>query len=1170
MQNMFELMSSQIEMRYRKAVTAYEQGNFEQGINLAKQAYQLAKAYFDTSYPGYAKILNALAVLYQAMGHWAEAESLFLQCLEIDDRRLGNNHRNDAVTLSNLASLHHARGHFAKAEPLYLQCLDIFERCPGKDYSLYATTLDHLASLYQEMGRFAKAEPLYLQCSEIFEHCLGQDHPHYAITLDHLASLYHAMGRFAEAIPLYQQCLEIFERRLGQDHPHYAQTLNNLAQLYQEMGRFAEAEPLYLQCLGIFECRLSKNHPDYAQTLNNLAQLYQEMGRFVEAESWLLQCLEIGECRLGKNHLRYATTLNNLASLYQEMGRLAEAKPLYRQCLEIRERQLGKDHPHYGQTLNNLAGLYRAMGRQSEAELLYLQCLEIRERQLPQDHPHHATTLDNLASLYGDMGRQSEAESLYRQCLKIRDCKLGKNHPSYATTLNNLAELYRSMGRQSEAEPLYRQCLEIIDRQLGKNHPDYATTLNSLAVLLVATDRLQEALQLMQEAASIEDKILGQIFSISSDTQRLSYLEQKYPQLEGFFSLVTQYFPKAPDAVEIAFNCLLRRKALGAEAAIIQRTAILSDRYRHLAPQLQELQQLDQQISTLIFAVPSSVEQLAAYKSQLAKLYAQKDQLEGNLSRQIPEMNLQKQLENASCDAIASALPEGATLVEFVRFRPCNFKAVRANGDSQWQPARYLAFILPANQPKALQMLDLGEAEPIDKLIRDFRASISGERSFVPDFDEPEADPVPNFSEAAELYEKLIQPLKPYLQKQQRLFLAPDSELSCLAFGILSANGSPLFMEDYALSYLTVGRDLLRFNFPLPAQPTAPLVVANPDFNLAASSNRSPSESNSGATQTKSADADSHPTRAGEFRSCSREFHSPTPSSNPFHSPNREQIYRSIGRGKGQAFNPLPGSSIEGERIAAQLGVTPHLETQALKSLVRRSQSPRILHLSTHGYFQENLPQTPPPEREIFGQQRLQWAGEQNPLARSGLAFAGANTFLRNGKLPPEAENGILTALDATAINLAGTALVVLSACQTGLGNVLVGEGVLGLRRAFVLAGTQTLVMSLWKVPDIATAILMERFYHNLLTEKMGRADALEEAQFYLRDLTITQLRPQWLTQNTIAWIRRRSLLIAEDLEALSAKPDDYRPYSHIKYWGAFICQGNPEAMHGEQLTVGS
>ena len=831
------------------------------------------------------------------------------------------------------------------------------------------------------------------------------------------------------------------------------------------------------------------------------------------------------------------------------------------------------------------------------------------------------------------------------------------------------------MGRFGEAEPLLLQCLEITERRLGANHPDYATTLSNLAVLLIATDRPQEALQPMQDAANIEDKILGQIFSISSDTQRLSYLQQNYYQLELFLSLVSQYFPDTPDVVRAAFDRLLRRKALSAEAATIQRTAILSDRYSHLAPQLQELQQLNQQISALIFAVPSSAEQLATYKAQLAKLSAQKDQLEGNLSRQIPEMNLQKQLENANCHAIASALPEGSTLVEFARFHVCNFKAIRANGDPKWQPARYLAFILPANQPDRVQMLDLGEAEPIDRLIREFRKSISQttvgwvelcetqhsqvdaglraltqpttqnhvgwvepsetqqakpttERDLDLDFEEPPAKAIPHIPQTALLYEKLIQPLKPYLQLQQQLFLAPDGELSCLAFGILSAHGSQLFMEDYALSYLIVGRDLLRFNFPLSVQPTAPLVVANPDFNLAAyipkrkSQPKHPgetpqpfhqtlvialsvalvlfsliillayrpalgtfilllggligyslyqqkaqtyeqalSEANSGAIQTKSPHADSHPTRAGGFPSSSGEFHLPAHSLSPFNSPNGEQIYRSIGRGKGQAFNPLPGSSIEGEKIAARLGVTPHLETQALKSLVRRSQSPLILHLSTHGYFQENQPQTPPPEREIFGQQRLQWAGKQNPLARSGLAFAGANTFLRSGPLPTEAEDGILTALDATGINLTATALVVLSACQTGLGDVLVGEGVFGLRRAFVLAGAQTLVMSLWKVPDVATAILMDRFYHNLLVEKMGRADALEKAQFYLRDLTIAQLRPQWLTRDTIAWVRQRSPLIAEDLEALRAEPDDHRPYSHPKNWGAFICQGNPEPM---------
>jgi CHAT domain-containing protein len=189
--------------------------------------------------------------------------------------------------------------------------------------------------------------------------------------------------------------------------------------------------------------------------------------------------------------------------------------------------------------------------------------------------------------------------------------------------------------------------------------------------------------------------------------------------------------------------------------------------------------------------------------------------------------------------------------------------------------------------------------------------------------------------------------------------------------------------------------------------------------------------------------------------------------------------------------------------------------------------------------------------------QRLLSAAQQNPLARSGLAFAGANTLLQGGNLPPEAEDGLLTAQGASGINLAATALVVASACQTALGNVLIGEGVLGLRRAFVLAGAQTLVMSLWSVPDVATAILMERLYHNLLTEKMGRAKALEQAQFYVRDLTIARMRPQWLTPEAITRITERSPAIGKHLRELSQKPGNYRPYAHPRYWGAFICQGD-------------
>lgn len=645
----------------------------------------------------------------------------------------------------------------------------------------------------------------------------------------------------------------------------------------------------------------------------------------------------------------------------------------------------------------------------------------------------------------------------------------------------------------------------------------------------------------MQDAAKIQNQVLGQIFSISSDNQRLTYLQQNRWQLDVFLSLVAQYLPDAPKAVQTAFDLVLRRKALGAEAAAMQRTAILSDRYRHLAPQLEQLRQLDNQIASLTWNVPPP-EQLAAYQTQLATLYQQRDEIDRSLSRDIPEMNLQKQLDTANRRAIALALPEGATLMEFVRFNVFNFKAILANGDSQWLPARYLAFILPTKEPEQVQMIDLGEAEAIDNLIRVFRKSVSGDRSLDLDSIPDEPEPIPP---EVELRQKLIDPLKRYLKPQQQVFLAPDGELCCLPFGVLPTAEGRYLMEEYELCYLSVGRDLLRFGATQTlVQPTQPLVIADPDYNLSNSDLTPQPPSLQGKGEQEELPSPTRRGVGGEVRSDGAIY---------------QQLNRDLGQGNGEVFKPIPATQIEGTQVATRLGVTPQMGAQALKSLVSRCQSPWILHIATHGYFLETRPETPPPQMMNF--QRLHSAAQQNPLARSGLAFAGANTVLDGGNLPPEAEDGLLTAQGASGINLAATALVVASACQTALGDVQVGEGVLGLRRAFVLAGAQTLVMSLWSVPDVATAILMERLYHNLLTEKMGRAKALEQAQFYVRDLTIAQMRSQWLTPEAITRLTQHSPAIGNHLQELCQKPENHRPYAHRKYWGAWVCQGDTTPM---------
>jgi CHAT domain-containing protein len=231
-------------------------------------------------------------------------------------------------------------------------------------------------------------------------------------------------------------------------------------------------------------------------------------------------------------------------------------------------------------------------------------------------------------------------------------------------------------------------------------------------------------------------------------------------------------------------------------------------------------------------------------------------------------------------------------------------------------------------------------------------------------------------------------------------------------------------------------------------------------------------------------------------------------------------------------FDRLPGTRAEGERIAARLGVSPLLDAAALESRLKTAcRSPRILHLATHGFFLPDEQRDLNREGRGFGLDvggfsggpdgpgRLAGPMMENPMLRSGLALAGANAWLRAGNPPEEAEDGLLTAEDVAGLDLLATELVVLSACETGLGQIHIGEGVFGLRRAFVLAGAKTLVMSLWKVPDEPTRELMEDFYGRLLAGT-GRAESLREAQL-----------------------------------AMKAK------YPEPFYWGAFICQGDPSPL---------
>jgi CHAT domain-containing protein len=592
------------------------------------------------------------------------------------------------------------------------------------------------------------------------------------------------------------------------------------------------------------------------------------------------------------------------------------------------------------------------------------------------------------------------------------------------------------------------------------------------------------------------------------------------------------------------------------------------------------------------------------HQNLVTELQQECEQIEKQLASQVPEIQLQDQETDRR--AVALALPEGSALVEFVRFDVYDFKAY------QWQPAQYLAFVLPAQKPDAVQMILLGDAEPIERLIKVFRETMISEPRLKDLGMRHKGQPPQQISylEAGiKLREAIYNPIleQMNLAEYSHLIIAPDYELCLVPFGILPEEGR-LLIDHYQISYLSTGRDILRGTIETERPASPPFIMADPDFNLSRSEGFSPQKSPQKSPEGLTTNGDESPEGL-----------------------TTNDVIKRLG---GEYFDPLPETGILAETIAEKLGVKPYLQQQALEPLFGRVNCPNILLIATHGYFNsgdnpyfkliQSLLQCPQgEEQEILQnhpnllnqtlincletvidsvnkqgeintaswlqnfipvvQQIIQNSetknssippllsgvrGDQiqglrnsdrfstptidNSLMRSGLALAGANTWKLGGNLPPEAGKGFLFAQDVAVLDLWANELTILIACESGLGDVKIGEGVLGLRRAFAVSGCKTLVMSLWSVPTKASILLMNQFL-DLLKSGYGRYDALIRAQEYIRSVKIEELQQFPLGEEILAELVEHRSLMLDDIK----NSPNFQPLAHPYFWAAWVCQGN-------------
>lgn len=1013
------------------------------------------------------KELDAQIEHLQKQGKNDQALPLAHEALRIAETTFGPEHPNTATALDRLGEADIALGSYPEAEPLVNHALAIREKSLGPEAAPIAESLNRLGELCYFEGKFAEAEPFYKRALAMREKVFGLEHSSVADSLDDLAMVYDEQGRYAEAEPLYKRAVAIDEKALGPEHPELAQILNNLANLYQDQSRFMEAEPLYKRALAIDEKALGPDHPEVAMDLSNLAMLYNEQGRYGEEEPLFKRAIAIYEKEFGPDHPSVATVLDNLAYLYQNQGRYAEAEPLYKRALAINEKALGPDHPNVATAVNNLATLYVDQGRYAEAEPLHKRVLAIREKSLGAEHPDVAMTLNNLAVVYSRQGRFAESELLYKRTLAIDEKALGPDHPTVATALNNLATLYFDQSRYAEAEPLFKRALAIDEKALGPEHPRVATgDLFSLAKLYYAQGRYDQAEPFFERSFAILRKRFEYSFAYMSESDRLQFLGT----VQNFFPLYLS-FSLAQSKTDSAvagrmYDLLLWQKGLVSTSVAAMRAQVAASGDQQALAIFESLTAKKSQSSRLAVTRPPG------WQEARMRADAEANGLEQQLARRVSSLDEQKSLARTTWQDVQKALKPDDAAVEFARF---SFN----DGKKSTGKANYIALVVRPQRAQP-ELIQLGDAQQLEgEFLSAYRAEV-GSRGMSTS--SPGAQPVaPPWRS---LYDAVWKPLESSLREAQRIYVSPDGALNEIPLGVLQAANGGRVMEKYDVRVVSSTRDLLR---PIHrATSNTAILMGNPRFLLSDEEQRIAVnrlrgvEKQEPAILLASAVLPSNSASGTNSRDMNeRGTCNPPPSA-------------------GGVLCPLPGTATEVQAIGELLHsknwlVSSYQGEQALEEVVKGAASPRVLHLATHGFFQ-------PDQQAKHGEGlKAERSGLEDPMLRSGLFFAGADRILKGEPPIDGVENGVLTAYEATTLNLLGTELVVLSACETGRGHLQNGEGVFGLRRALQEAGAEAVVMSLWSVPDRETQELMTLFYENWLSG-MEKPEALRHAQMTERE----------------------------------------------------------------------
>ncbi len=1192
-----------------------------------REALEARRRVLGDEHPATYITINGMGYLLRVQGKQAEAEVYYREALEGLRRVRGNDDPDTLASINSMGVLLTRQGKLAEAERYYREGLEGFRRLLGQENPSTLTLMSNLGLLLQRQGKLAEAEPYIREALEVRRRVLGDDNPETLISINIMGTLLISQGKLAEAEPYRIESVEGCRRVLGDEHSQTITAINNMGSLLAIQGRLTEAERYYREALDGCRRLRGDGHRDTLDSIRNMGLLLKAQGKLAEAEPYWREALEVRRIVLGDENPDTLRSLADMGYLLEAEGKLAEAEPYWQEALEGRRRLLGNDHEDTLVSISDMGDLLKRQGKLAEAESYHREALEGRRRALGNEHRDTLSSINSMGDLLKAQGKLAEAEPYYREALEGFNSVVGQEHASTLTLMCNMGNLLEAEGKLAEAEPYLREALEARRRVLGDEHPDTLVSLTSLGYLLIDQGKLAEAELYLLEALDLAERRRTQI--VGEESARAAYagrleLPGIAASLSGLFIETARPSEALGAAERGRGRAMLDLLARGDRDLVAEVRA--SGDVARVARLEEALERESSGRAALLEAEAGVAASVKERRTAEDAGWFSEEERPGKLAgydRQIAE-------RRAAALRARQALGEAtaAVIAELSEFLPAA-DALR--------PQEILAGLSPREAlvcytwtAERVTVLAAGGGEVAGAVVARSRQDVErlaevAARVRVSIAERPDdATLRPDTKSMQELLAALLpEGVRQVLDSADRLVVLPDGPLHGIPLEAL-ADGTSSPLSGKAICYassatLYLDRLSAARRGAGGARPTQVTAILLGDAVYDREAPRAPQFPRSGvlvASVEDGTNAAIGGLRRGDViqRYAGRDIAGRDALLAAVGEVNRE-----VASGERPADERFAvslwrdGQEVDASLAPGRIGVVldQRPPAEGLRAMARwerglENTDCEASALEQVRLFGGSLASLPGTAQEVKAIGRLmQQVGAEAQVLLNEQATVGNLETLAPGRVylhlathglagnaqrPYEASLALTRPVEVSPDDigflrledlvrswrgkLSGCDLVVLSACDTQRG-VALGDSLMALPWGFFYAGAPTVIASLWKVDDTATALLMVRLYENLLGlqettrqvddtsypagQRMSKLAALREAKAWLAGLSREQadaVRQKLDTgdpQSVLASSR------GTFQPAPGPRASGGRPYEHPYYWAAFVLLGSPQ-----------